>query len=403
MRLLSIGSLFPPHHFGGAELTWLSAVGALRLRGDEVRVLASDHRHATGPVGGEEEEPDVHRELRWYWRAGAWPKVGFRERVVVERHNAAVLRRHLRDLSPDAVLWAEMGGMSLSLIEQVRQAGVPALGLVLDGWMVYGSTVDAWTRAWKRHPRLAVLAQRAVGIPTHPRLDQAATWAFNSRFLCEDTQRRLAVSLPRTTVLHSPVDTRLFLHRDRAPWRWRLAYVGRVVADKGVDTAIEALTQLPEATLTVTGPVDERHRTELDGLGARLGVRDRVQFDPPVSRARLPEVYAEADVVVFPVRWEEPWGKAPLEAMSLGRPVVATGTGGSREYLRDGRNALLFDPGDALALAAAVCRLAADELLRDRLRAGGRATAERFSEEFYAAALGDVVDRVAASPRPPGP
>jgi phosphatidylinositol alpha-1,6-mannosyltransferase len=73
--------------------------------------------------------------------------------------------------------------------------------------------------------------------------------------------------------------------------------------------------------------------------------------------------------------------------MALGRPVIATGRGGSGEYLRDGENALLFDAGDASALAAAVKRLAGDRALRARLREGGAATAPLHTEDIFNAAV----------------
>jgi len=97
--------------------------------------------------------------------------------------------------------------------------------------------------------------------------------------------------------------------------------------------------------------------------------------------------------VVFPVVWEEPWGLVPLEAMALGRPVVATGRGGSGEYLRDDENALLFEAGDAEALAAAVTRLADDPDLRTRLRAGGSATAPLHTEDVFNDAVLREVER----------
>jgi len=85
--------------------------------------------------------------------------------------------------------------------------------------------------------------------------------------------------------------------------------------------------------------------------------------------------------------WEEPWGLVPLEAMARGRPVVATGRGGSREYLRDGENCLLFAAGSAPSLAAALRRLAEDPGLRARLRDGGLATAPRHTEPVFNAAV----------------
>jgi glycosyltransferase involved in cell wall biosynthesis len=73
--------------------------------------------------------------------------------------------------------------------------------------------------------------------------------------------------------------------------------------------------------------------------------------------------------------------------MGSGCPVVATGRGGSGEYLRDGDNCLLFPAGDAGALAAALRRLANSPELRERLRAGGLATAPRYTEAIFNAAV----------------
>jgi glycogen synthase len=153
---------------------------------------------------------------------------------------------------------------------------------------------------------------------------------------------------------------------------------------KGVHVAIEALAQLPpEATLVLQGSGDERYVERLRALTRELGAQERVRFERR-PRAELPELFGESDAVVFPVQWEEPWGLVPLEAMASGRPVVATGTGGSGEYLRHGENCLLYSPRDSAdELAAAVKRLGADEQLRARLVAGGSGTAPRYTERAY--------------------
>ena len=90
--------------------------------------------------------------------------------------------------------------------------------------------------------------------------------------------------------------------------------------------------------------------------------------------------------MVFPVFWSEPWGLVPLEAMAAGRPVIATGRGGSCEYLVDGVNALLYPADDPVQLAERVRRLADDGPLRAALRQAGfsaaiERTAERFNRE----------------------
>ena len=104
--------------------------------------------------------------------------------------------------------------------------------------------------------------------------------------------------------------------------------------------------------------------------------------------------------MLFPVLWEEPWGLVPLEAMAVGTPVIATGAGGSGEYLEDGVNCTIYAPReDPAALAAAVRGLAGDPPLRAKLRAGGLATADRFPESGFNAAVREALAAVADSPR----
>jgi glycogen synthase len=382
VRVLSVGNLYPPHYAGGYELMWRSWVEHARAAGHVVRVLASDERTgATGP-----DDAGVHRELRRYWSGGGAPKLGLRERLALERANAAVIRRHLDDLRPDVVAWWGMGGMALSSIEQVRRAGCPAVAFVMDDWLSYQPPGDAWLRLFATRPRLGRFVERVVRIPTRVDFAGAATYVFVS-----ETLRRQGPPLPRTAVEPSGVADDFVDPRPPRPWSWRLLSVGRIDPRKGVATAIEALVELPEATLTVAGSGPETLLADLAALAQRVGVGDRVAFLGAVPRAELPVLYERHDAVVFPVVWEEPWGLVPLEAMALGRPVTASGRGGSSEYLRDGENCLLHVPGDPVSLAATVRRLAGDETLRERLLAGGLRAASHYTESrFNAAALSQL-------------
>jgi glycosyltransferase involved in cell wall biosynthesis len=163
-----------------------------------------------------------------------------------------------------------------------------------------------------------------------------------------------------------------------------------------------------KARLELIGGWDTAEESRLRRLASEVGVAERVDFGGQLGRAEIVEAYGRADAVVFPVRWEEPWGLVPLEAMGRGRPVVATGRGGSGEYLRDEYNVLLFDADDAEALAAALSRLAADEALRARLRRGGLETAPRYTDQLFNEAVQEELARAAGrdlaaevvSPRP---
>lgn len=394
MRFLTVGNMYPPSYVGGYELIWQSAVAHLRAAGHTVRVLTTElPASIAGPC---DQEVDVHRELRWYWRDHAFPRPSLRTRLGLERHNASVIDRHLSELSPHVVCWWAMGGMSLSMIERVRQRGCAAAGVVCDDWMLYGPKVDGWLRIFTHRAGLAAVVERAAGIPTRLDLGGVGPWLFLS-----ETIRRRALDggwiLPQTEVVHRGIDRGLFGPSVAKPWTWRLLYLGRIDPRKGINTAILALRLLPEeAKLTINGVGDEEHLKELERLVDAHGLHPRVSFSRE-PRDALPALYAAADALLFPVRWEEPWGLVPLEAMAVGTPVIATGRGGSGEYLRDGENCLLFDvEAGAEALASAVQRLAEDPGLRSHLRAGGFRTTERFSEESFNLAVERMLEQAAS-------
>ncbi len=364
LRVLAVGNMYPPHHLGGYEITWAASVAQLRAAGHAVRVLTTDFRR---PEVTTADEPDVHRVLRWYWEDHAFPPLTLRQTLTLERHNAHVFDRHVEDFAPDVVVWWAMGGMSLGLIDRARRRGLPAVGVVGDDWIEYGPKVDRWTRLARR-PGLT------------RRLGRSAIWLFNS---ARTRDHAVALGLPAaaTAIAHPGVDTDLMQPAPQREWRWRLACVGRIDPRKGITAAIDVLTHVPEARLRVAGAGDPEHEAELHDHAAAAGVADRVQFGE-ARRPQVPALYGAADAVLFPVLWEEPWGLIPLEAMACGRPVVASGRGGSREYLRDGHNCLIAEPLPA-AMTAALRRLAADPQLRMRLREEGLRTAARFSERSY--------------------
>jgi glycosyltransferase involved in cell wall biosynthesis len=283
-----------------------------------------------------------------------------------------------------------MGGMSLSLIPRAGRAGIPSVAFVHDDWLVYGPRVDAWTRMFGRRGRLAPLVAHATGIPTEFEPAAVTIW----QFISETTRRRghaAGWTLLDSEVSPSGIEDMFLKPAPPLPWRWSLLYVGRIDERKGIDTAISALAHLPtQARLTIVGGGDEQEAKRLQHQVAELSLQDRVVLEGACTRERLPTAYARADVVLFPVRWSEPWGLVPLEAMGIGRPVVATGRGGSGEYLEDGDNCLLFDADDPAGLAAAVRRLHGDPGLRSRLREAGFRTAARFTAARY----NDGVERV---------
>jgi glycogen(starch) synthase len=387
--------MYPPHHLGGYEVVWQGAMRRARESGHEVRVLASDHREP-GVTG--EDDPDVHRTLKWYWSWGDYSERSLTpvQKLRLERANGATVDRHLREFEPQVVTWWPMGGMSLTLPQRVDRTGIPSVFVVHDDWLNYAPRMDGWLRLWspRRRRPAAALAAWTTGIPT--RFEPRSDWRmlFNSQFMLARAEQRL--TLENAIVISPGIELRFQNAAEERPWSWRLLCVGRVDRQKGVDTAIGALQHLPEeATLTIAGSGEATYIDELKDQAARVGVRDRVLIKGFVSSDEMPAELADADVVVFPVRWEEPWGLVPLEAMGVGRPVVSTARGGSVEYLRQGENALLFLPDDARALAQAVSRLAGDADLRRGLVAGGQETARRHTAAEFEQQIVEELERAA--------
>lgn len=113
---------------------------------------------------------------------------------------------------------------------------------------------------------------------------------------------------------------------ERRPPLRRLLGLGRYAPVKGWEIALRALADLPDATLTVHGPVltddDREHRPHLESLAAELGVAERVTFGGEVAHAHVPQLLGLADALVNPTRGNAA-DKVVYEAAAACLPVFA--------------------------------------------------------------------------------
>ncbi|HEY0613008.1 MAG TPA: glycosyltransferase [Candidatus Elarobacter sp.] len=124
--------------------------------------------------------------------------------------------------------------------------------------------------------------------------------------------------------------------------------VSRLGVEKNLELALGALASFPELRLAIVG--EGPHRPGLEERARRLGVAERVRFAGALERERLPDVYASADVFVFPSTTETQ-GLVLAEALAAGLPVVAADSAASRDVLGDAGRIAADDP---LALAEAI-------------------------------------------------
>jgi glycosyltransferase involved in cell wall biosynthesis len=163
------------------------------------------------------------------------------------------------------------------------------------------------------------------------------------------------------------------------PDRVNVVVLGQLYRPKGQHFALEALSRVvadfPKVRLYFVGDhvIDEYrgYRQELDGLVKRHCLEDHVRFTG--WRRDALDIVAAMDLVIHP-SLAEGFGRAVLESMALGRPVIASRVGGLREIIEDGKNGFLVEPGDVDAIARRWRELLASPELRERLGREARRT-----------------------------
>jgi glycosyltransferase involved in cell wall biosynthesis len=162
---------------------------------------------------------------------------------------------------------------------------------------------------------------------------------------------------------------------------------------KGSDVMLDALPtvlkSVPNAKLLIAGSVSPSKLEEIK----HRNLLNNVVFAGLVPMQRLPDVYLTADVVAVPSVVADAFGRVPIEAMSLGKPVVASKIGGITDQV-DGTNGILVKPNSSTDLAKALVSLLSDEDLRERLSKSGLETINKFSEITVIRSLVDFYQRI---------
>ncbi len=177
---------------------------------------------------------------------------------------------------------------------------------------------------------------------------------------------------------------------------------GRIEPSKGQIYLIDACGQLkqrhlPFRLLLAGDAANEAYTAACLRKASELGIKEQVELLGHVDN--VAELLLRADLFVLPSVSGEAFSRAIIEAMAMGRPVVATDVGGAKEAIEDGVSGFVVPPCDPAALAERILILARDEELRLGLGAAARKRVEeRFTierniqstERIYAELLGET-------------
>lgn len=305
---------------------------------------------------------------RWFLEAGE----------ALEGRGHAVVRIG-REGTPLQERWGARARTGAAL--RTLGSGSDALDLVICNG---GREVRHALRAMGRASPTRVILRRGLDRPLRDNWVRRRSWRRVAAILANSdaTAATIRASLPwypadRIRRIHNPVPVPPAPEPPSFAPPLRLAFVGRLVRQKGVDLLLEALATGAEAArwqLEVAG--EGKERAALEAQAVALGVGERVRFLGHLDG--VADVYRRADVVVVPSRYEG-FCFVAVEAALAGRPVVATRVSSLPEVVHDGDTGLLVAPDDPAALRGAIAALAADP---GRGRAMGAQGRRRAAERF---------------------
>lgn len=209
----------------------------------------------------------------------------------------------------------------------------------------------------------------------------------------------------KTVVVHNGLDFSRFAkvskeEVDNLRRKWKIAcdsivigMVGRISAWKGqeflVSAAIPVLKQNPNVKLVLVGgnvPGETTYKENLNSLITKSGVDEQIIVED--FRSDIPVVLSVFDIFVLPSTKPDPFPTVVLEAMAVGKPVIATCHGGAIEQVEDEVTGFLVSPSDTVDMTVALERLVSDKLLREQMgSAGYKRVHEYFTISKY---VGDI-------------
>jgi glycosyltransferase involved in cell wall biosynthesis len=277
----------------------------------------------------------------------------------------STLRKLLRDFRPDVLQieeepWSQVASVATALAARMK---IPS---VLYSAESIGAP-QPLTQRWRRGRAV----RRAAGLIGGNRI-ASGLLGKGREDIPNEVIPQLGVSIPRmlTPIPHV---------------RFTIGFVGRLVPEKGLDLLLRACVRVHgnwDLVVVGSGPAQE----ELEQLAERLGIAARITWMGAVPPEDLPTVWPRLDSLVLPARttkqWVEPHGRAVIEAMGYGVPVIGSSSGALPEII--GSAGLVVTEDDVAALTEAIQHLIDTPARRIAFAVEGR---RRVMSEYVDAAI----------------
>ncbi len=382
MRICLVSSFFEPVTMGGLDV-YLQQLAEKLSKNHEVLIVATCPYSGWGSLKASATEktgslkvarffplnvycPDTSRR-RPFWLRVSWNLIN-----LWNPHSFAIVSRLLKREKPDIIHTHAVRALSPSVISAAGMSGIPHLHTLhnyelISPLSVYRQEDNKAPRRWLDNPYLRLMRSITRSITTVTAgsrfvLDLHATYGLFKNAQQEVLPVLSGVPHDRKTVKD---DTTI-----------DILFVGEISPHKGILVLLEAFALLKEGNLRLhivgQGPC-ARQVTE-------YAARDnRVRYHGYLAPGEtLWQLYAAANMLVFPSVWLEAQGIVSIEAFSFGTHVIASAIGGIPETVKHGDNGLLVAPGDASGLAEAMRMVTSDKALRRQLEANALKSAKDY-------------------------
>ena len=336
-------------------------IGAFRSLGHEVRVVGPEH------VENEQFGADAG------WVATLKERLPGAVYELLEfgysMHDYRKIRQAIREFQPDLV-YERYNLFFPSGVRAARSAGVPVF-------------LEVNAPLYEERCRFGGLSLHRLAKWSEEYVWQNADAVLPVTQVLADRVRKAGVTAERIHVIPNGINETEFSRlpvpeeakrRLGLEGRFVLGFVGFMRDWHGLERVIDFMARSERKDLHALFVGDGPARSSVERRARELGLAERVTVTGVVQRFEVPDVLPAFDVALQPAVVEYASPLKLFEYLAVGLPVLAPSTSNIREVLRDGVNAVLFDPGDEDAFAGGLESLCSDAGLRQRLGASARET-----------------------------
>jgi glycosyltransferase involved in cell wall biosynthesis len=358
VRILTVVSTFPPHSYGGGEISAMNLSKWLAKQGHEVGVVTvadKDERELRGEIIEGLRVWRLHFPRPYtFWshvKASNWQKPWWYLQDHFDPRNRTLMAYVLDAFKPDCVDVQVITGIGYNALREIGRRKIPTVyflhdlnlaclwgGMFKNGKICSKRCLECRIASHLRFSDLTSIPFLAFCSPSRANLAKVASVLPLEKYQTASIFN--ANIYPPPTVSHTKADHVRFL------------FVGRLDKSKGIDlllSVLENLAQKYRFTIDLLGD-----GAQAEGLRVRFGHHDWCHFKGHVSQEEVANYMVRSDVLCTPSIWAEPLGGVVVQAVLIGLPVLGSDIGGIPELIDHDKSGLLIPANDSTAWEAAI-------------------------------------------------